>query len=157
MPLKLAYGKTVHTFQGQNAGPTPPDKPPNAVKTIVVDPGTRSFEGMNVGLFYSIATRATTVGTCGGKRLDSALYFFGNNMSRHRILDLNLKKNGEPFLTVVNQKKWIDRLNMFQNKKTMPAKGIRKSNLHGAVWMLVVKAPRGVVTFAQISRANYSW
>jgi hypothetical protein len=61
----------AHTFQGQNSGPTPPGKPPNAVQTLVVDPGSRNFEGINVGLFYSIATRATTVGTCGGKQLDS--------------------------------------------------------------------------------------
>ena len=84
----MAYGKTAHPYQGQNAGPTPPGEPPNAVQTLVVDAGSRNFEGINVGLFYSIATRATTVGTCGGKRLDSALYFFGNNMSQHRILDL---------------------------------------------------------------------
>ena len=67
VPLKLAYGKTAHTYQGQNAGPTPPGKPPNAVQTLVVDPGPLDFEGKNVGLFYSTATRATTVGRCGGK------------------------------------------------------------------------------------------
>ena len=29
--LQLAFGKTVHTFQGQNAGPVAPGQPPNAV------------------------------------------------------------------------------------------------------------------------------
>ena len=54
VPLKLAYGKTAHTFQGQNAGPTPPGKPPNAVQTLVVDHGSRNFKGINVGCSTSL-------------------------------------------------------------------------------------------------------
>ena len=61
IPLTLAFGKTVHTFQGQNAGPVDDDKPPNAVQRIICDPGTRAFEGINIGLFYTILSRATTI------------------------------------------------------------------------------------------------
>ena len=62
VPLTLAYSKTVHTYQGQSAGPTDEDKPQNAVQRIICDPGTRAFEGTNIGLFYTILSRATTLG-----------------------------------------------------------------------------------------------
>jgi hypothetical protein len=39
MPLALAYGKTAHTFQGQNVGPVQPGRPENPIKRIIVDPG----------------------------------------------------------------------------------------------------------------------
>jgi hypothetical protein len=62
IPLALAYGKTLHTLQGQNVGPAGPECPENAIQKIIVDPGTRKFEGVNVGLFYQLLSRATTIG-----------------------------------------------------------------------------------------------
>ena len=45
IPLQLAFAQTIHTFQGQNAGPVETGQTPNAVQKLVCDPGTRRFEG----------------------------------------------------------------------------------------------------------------
>ena len=82
LPLALSFGRTVHTFQGQNAGIVDPGRPPNPVQRIICDPGTRAFEATNIGLFYTILSRATTLGTfqdttqSNQKISDSAVYFF---------------------------------------------------------------------------------
>ena len=34
--LTLAFGKTIHSFQGQNVGPGLPHQPENPIQTIVV-------------------------------------------------------------------------------------------------------------------------
>ena len=91
LPLTLSFGRTVHTYQGQNAGPVDPGRPPNPVQRIICDPGTRSFEGRSIGLFYTILSRATSIGSFSSenasyeKITDSAIYFFGKNMNQARI------------------------------------------------------------------------
>ena len=62
IPLTLAFSKTIHSFQGQNVGPSQPGQPKNMIQSIVVDPGTRSFEATSPGLFYSVLSRVTTLG-----------------------------------------------------------------------------------------------
>jgi hypothetical protein len=52
-PLKLSFTKTIDTFQGQNAGPVDEGKPPNPVKTVICDPGSREFEAPKPGLYTS--------------------------------------------------------------------------------------------------------
>jgi hypothetical protein len=115
-PLKLSFGKTIDTFQGQNAGPVADGKPPNPVQRIICDPGARSFEGRKSGLFYTIISRATTTGTLvNGKRLDSAIYFYdyGLNslMTVSRIINLrkSLDKNVE-YKCISKRDKWVERL-----------------------------------------------
>jgi hypothetical protein len=61
--LKLSFAKTIDIFQGQNAGPLDVGKPPNPVKTVICDPGSREFEAPNPELFYSIISRGATMGT----------------------------------------------------------------------------------------------
>ena len=73
VPLALLFGQTVHTFQGQNAGKVDAGRPPNPVQCIIWDPGTRAFEDTNIGLFYTILSRATTIGTFNNRRLCSLL------------------------------------------------------------------------------------
>ena len=41
IPLRLAFAQTIHTFQGQNAGPVGIGQAPNAIQKLVCDPGTR--------------------------------------------------------------------------------------------------------------------
>ena len=41
MPLSLAFGKTIHRFEGASVGNTAPGRPDNAFEKIVGDPGTR--------------------------------------------------------------------------------------------------------------------
>ena len=98
MPLSLAYGKTVHTFQGQTVGPVPPGRPENAIKRIIVEPGTRQFEGNNVGLFYTAASRPTTIGTVEDK-MSSAIYFDGPDFSKARM-----------YRKAILRQKWVDYL-----------------------------------------------
>ena len=107
IPLKLAFGKTVHTFQGQNAGPVDEGKPTNPVQRIICDPGTRSFEGINVGLLYTILSRATTLGTPDENEnyQNSAIYFIGNNMNRARVENITQQANGNPYVKVVKKTK----------------------------------------------------
>jgi PIF1-like helicase len=106
MPLALAYGKTAHTFQGQSVGPVPAGRPENPIKKIVVDPGKREFEGKNVGLFYTLLSRATTIGDRNNK-LSSAIYFDGQNFSRRRIENLTMKTNKEMYKMAILRKNWV--------------------------------------------------
>ena len=86
LPLQLCYAKTVHTFQGQNAGPVQPGQPQNAIQRIICDPGDKEFEGRNPGLFYTILSRATTMGKPGEKM--SSVIYFTDNMNPARVLDI---------------------------------------------------------------------
>jgi hypothetical protein len=109
LPLTLAYGKTAHTFQGQTAGPGHP------IEVIIVQPGTRSFEGQCPGLFYVLLSRATTIGVK-KDHSDSAIFFFTNDMTYDRIWDLSKnKKTGRLYKSVQNRNKWIEHLK--QNTK----------------------------------------
>ena len=76
IPLRLAFAQTIHTFQGQNAGPVEIEQTPNAIQTLVCEPGTRRFEGNCVGLFYTILSRVSTLGNPDDK-FSSAIYFTG--------------------------------------------------------------------------------
>jgi hypothetical protein len=105
VPLTLAFGKTIHTFQGSSAGPVAEGQPPNAVECIICDPGTRQFEGVCPGLFYTVLTRATTLGE-EGDHLSSALYFRSKNMNKDRITDITRGIKGEYF-KVTQRKKWV--------------------------------------------------
>jgi hypothetical protein len=93
LPLKPAFGKTCHTFQGQNAGPVQENQPANTVLRLVCDPGNRGFEGINPGLFYTLLSRATTLGTPEDVR-SSAIYFCGDDMTPGRVLFIDRKKEG---------------------------------------------------------------
>ena len=120
IPLTLAFGKTVHTFQGQNAGPVDPGRPPNAVQRIICDPGTRAFEGICVGLFYTILSRATTLGhidisdPVNIRFKDSAIYFFGSNMNKARIRNITNQLNGQLYVKVQRRALWVQYLKQHQ-------------------------------------------
>jgi len=112
----LSYAKTIDTFQGQNAGPVDEGKPPNPVKTIICDPGTREFESRKPGLFYTIVSRATTIGSLqDGKRIGSAVYFFDHGLSRvmtpARIVNLRQSLNtGKLCSAIAKRDKWVNHL-----------------------------------------------
>jgi hypothetical protein len=116
MPLALAYGKTAHTFQGMNVGPVPPGRPENPIKKIIVDPGKRAFEGQNVGLFYQLLSRATTIGVRGDK-LSSAIYFDGQNFSRKRFENLAMKNGKELYKKAALRRDWVSYLRENEVKK----------------------------------------
>ena len=62
MPFSLAFGKTIHSFQGASVDKTAPGRPDNAFKRTLKDPGARQFEPINPGLFYTLLSRATAFG-----------------------------------------------------------------------------------------------
>ena len=121
VPLTLAYSKTVHTYQGQSAGPTDKDKPRNAVQRIICDPGTRAFEGINVGLFYTILSRATTIGDTSPDTdyKDSAIYFIGDNMNKDRITNITLSKDQTPYQKVQKRTAWTNYLKQNTHKSNI--------------------------------------
>jgi PIF1-like helicase len=116
MPLALAYGKTAHTFQGQNVGPVSPGRPENPIKRIIVDPGKRQFEGQNVGLFYQLLSRATTIGDTDDK-LSSAIYFDGPHFSRRRFEKLTMKNDKEMYKKAKLRKDWVEYLRQHEVQK----------------------------------------
>ena len=117
-PLEIAFGMTLHTFQGQSAGPVEKGQPKNSVDRVIVEPGTTGFEGNNPGTLYMAVSRATTTGSNG---LDSALFFTGPNMGRHRVTDIKLKRHlsgggaREQYKKVALREKWVEKLE--QNTK----------------------------------------
>ena len=130
IPLKLAFAKTCHTFQGQSAGPVEKDQPPNPVKRIICDPGTRQFEGQNVGLFYTILSRATTLGdndSCSDKDKfkNSAIYFIGSNMNKSRITNITKQQNGEKYSNVLKRERWVRYLKEHETFCTLPQSTIQ--------------------------------
>jgi hypothetical protein len=102
-----SFARTLHTFQGQAAGPVNENQAPNPVDRIFVDPGDKQFEGLCPGLFYMSISRATTLGT---GNLDSAIYFTGPHMRLHRILNLKLKRDGEEYKKVQQRSKWVEHI-----------------------------------------------
>jgi hypothetical protein len=109
MPLTLAFGKTIHTFQGQNVGPVNKGQTENAIQYIIVDPGERGFEGNNPGLFYTILSRITTLGNK-LKDMDPAIYFTGKNMNKNRISFLALDKKNKPYKKAEKRMNWVNYL-----------------------------------------------
>ena len=101
--MRLAFAQTIHTFQGQNAGPVEPGQAPNVVQKLVCDPGTRRFEGSCcVGLFNTLLSRVTTFGNPDDK-FSSAIYFTGPNMNPGRVL--NITSNEKGYMYVMAQKR----------------------------------------------------
>ena len=94
MPLALAFARTIHSFQGASVGKTPPGQPDNTFHRIIADPGPRKQEGNMPGLFYTLLSRATTLGE-DGKLETSAILFNGTNMTPSRIRNITKKADGQ--------------------------------------------------------------
>jgi hypothetical protein len=105
----LCYLKTIHTFQGQNAGPAQPSQQPNPIQPIICNPGDKEFEGRNPGLFYTTFSRATTLGNHAAK-ISSAIYFKGANMTPDRIMNMRAGKNGRLFKRPRLRDQWVQKL-----------------------------------------------
>ncbi len=113
-PLSLSFARTIHTYQGQSAGPTN-DKYNNPIKRIICDVGTTRFESQNVGLFYTALSRATTIGTEEKNRIDSAI-FFTQSLDKQRLDRLITKTNNIQYDMIEKRDKWT-RLLMEQIKE----------------------------------------
>jgi hypothetical protein len=98
----LAWAKTIHSFEGQNAGPTSTGQLNNAVMRISVHLGDRNDGANNPGLAYTALTRTTTLGSAGRnetipmKCLDSYFYFI-TDIFPSGIAQLTHKVNGDEY------------------------------------------------------------
>ena len=99
--MVLAWARTIHKFQGLQAGPT------CSTLKIIADPGTDRFEAGTPGLLYTLISRAVTIGKLEGGQLDSALYFFGSNMSEKRITSLSKRIDGTKTKAVLKRDLWV--------------------------------------------------
>jgi hypothetical protein len=110
IPLKVCFAKTIHTFQGSSAGPVSKGQPQNAVKRIVLDVGTRQFEGNNPGLSYTAFGRATQLGDQ-DDITTSALFFDGPNVTPSRFMNITQRLDGKgAYKKVILRKRWVDHL-----------------------------------------------
>ena len=114
LPLRLAFAQTIHTFQGQNAGPVEEGQPPNAIQKIICDPGTRRFEGICVGLFYTLLSRITTFGDPNDK-LSSAIYFTGSNMNTARVLNITRNEKGDMYAMAKRRQLYVEYLHQYKH------------------------------------------
>ena len=118
VPLTVAFGKTIHTFQGMNVGPVNEGQEPNAIQHIIVDPGTRTFEGNSPGILYTLTSRATTMGNDNDK-FSSAIYFSGPNMNEHRVQHITMSAKNQEYEKVKLRRLWTEHLNKNEFKNTM--------------------------------------
>ena len=118
IPLRLAFAQTIHTFQGQNAGPVEPGQTPNAVQKLICDPGTRRFEGNCIGLFYTLLSRITTFGNPLDK-FSSAIYFTGTNMNTERVLNITMNEKGHMYAMTEKREKYVSYLQKHEHSSKM--------------------------------------
>jgi hypothetical protein len=122
IPLRLAFGQTIHTFQGTTVGP-PTKTRSYSTTSVIYEPGNKSFEGHTPGLFYSGCSRGTTIGE-EGNPLSSSIYFTGQNMSKERVMDMVHDKTGKLFYKVYKRDLWTRYLDInhrdicFSDKET---------------------------------------
>ena len=74
---------------------------------IIADVGSERFEAGTPGLCYTLISRATTIGELAGNQLDSALYFFGSNMSEQRITSLSKRIDGTTTKAAQKRDLWV--------------------------------------------------
>ena len=107
--MELAYGRTIHKFQGQSAGPVDDGKIKNQYEAIICDPDEHKYEGKFMGLFYTALSRATTLGSENG--LKSAIYFTGLEFREDRFRNLGKQKGSvDDFVPIQKRTRWVQHL-----------------------------------------------
>ena len=109
IPLRLAFAQTIHTFQGQNAGPVEIEQALKAVQKLVCELGTRQFEGNCVGLFYTLFSWVATFGNS-DDRFSSAIYFTGTSMNTERVIKISLNEKGCMYAMAERRQQYVDYL-----------------------------------------------
>ena len=108
-PLDLCFARTFHTCQGLGAGPPEAGKPEHSNHHVILDPDNKDVEKNHTGLFYAGVTRGTTLGDTDG--LNSAACFTGPDLTRERIQELALCKDGKhECIKVTKRRHWVEHL-----------------------------------------------
>ena len=128
IPLQLCYAKTIHKFQGQSAGPVGPLQQPNAIQQLVIDIGTRQFEGKAPGLTYTSVSR----GTC-----EQAIFFDGEHIQPDRFIDIGRSlKTGTQYKLVQMREMWVQFL-----KRNTHTSGLTKTVINAVfLWAETFRA-----------------
>ncbi len=110
VPLQLSFAITLHTTDDAEGGHDEEGQPPHTVKKIILDPGIRKFEQMNSGSLYVGLTRGTKMGD--KTRINSAIYFCGNNITSDRMFNMTRVKvgTGRTTLNIQRRNKWMEHL-----------------------------------------------
>jgi len=117
-PLDLAYARTIHTFQGLQAGPVPDGKPKNMFEALVCDPDEGAYESNALGLLHTCLSRGTTLGDTDG--LNSAVYFHGEHFTEERIRRIGMKKDSVHYFERVYKRRfWVSHLRKHQVKSKL--------------------------------------
>jgi len=120
-PLDLAYARTIHTFQGLQAGPVPEGKPKNMFEALVCDPDEGTFECNALGLLYTCLSRGTTLGDPDG--LNSAVYFHGQHFTEERIRRIGMRKDSiQHFERAYRRRFWVSHLKKNRVKGTFSSR-----------------------------------
>jgi hypothetical protein len=107
IPLQLCYAKTIHKFQGQSAGPVALNQQPNPHQRIVINLGTRQFEGAHPGLTYTGLSRGTTLGLFDDIST-SAVFFDGPDIYPARFTDISKSPTtGQEYKLVQMRSQWV--------------------------------------------------
>ena len=105
-PLELAHARTVHSFQGLQAGPVEEGKQPNMWEALVCDVDEKFWEGKSLGLMRAATSRGTTLGADDG--LGSAVCFDGPAFTKSRIKDLTFAENtNKEFELSMKRRRWV--------------------------------------------------
>jgi hypothetical protein len=76
---------------------------------IICDPDIKAVEGRATGFFYTMLSRATTLGDADG--LNSAIYFMGPHLTKERIQNLTMKtKSNQTLQNVKRRTNWVNHL-----------------------------------------------
>lgn len=113
IPLELAFARTLHQFQGQEAGQK------KNIKCIICDPGSRDFEVLNPGTAYTALSRASELGD--DKGYGSSIYFCGPNICHSRLTNMTSmkpkltksnknNKDNQHYKKVKLRRKWVNHL-----------------------------------------------
>ena len=108
IPLTLAFGRTIHKFQGMEAGPN------KNIEMLVVDVGSCKFEATNPGTLYTAVSRASTLGNTNGH--NSAIYFCGEldhsrlTNVRYRRRQTNQHHPKQEYKSITLRNSWIKHL-----------------------------------------------
>ena len=110
VPLEVSFARTIHTFQGLQAGPTEKGKPKKHMyEHIVCDPDKSKYEATNTGLLYTAVSRGTTLGDKDG--LNSAIYFTGDRLTTERIKHTTrCQKVNDTYMKVKKRNLWVNHL-----------------------------------------------
>jgi hypothetical protein len=105
-PICLSFATTIHRCQGLTIGKNKEEQQQNSVQSMILDPGTKSFESNCPGTAYVGISRATSM----NQNLidDSSIFFCGKNINNNRFINMTKTPDGKKtHLTILRRNTWI--------------------------------------------------